>query len=192
MDYLHSVPTEQGVLVSLLSLADGVDQYVQRLNRDYFSGKHQIIFDAIKAIHDRGEQIDFILVWDEIKKNPLNLHHIDEQYMLTLNAEAPTLISTLEQHIEKLHRLMVRRKFVDISVLMQGMAKDFTTNLDEMLNKTQNMIAEIGDNSEKKSLTYVNEFVARLYADLEETRIARKNGTYVETGLRTGFIALDN
>ncbi len=32
MDYLHSVPTEQGVLVSLLSLADGVDQYVQRLN----------------------------------------------------------------------------------------------------------------------------------------------------------------
>nr|WP_242052257.1 DnaB-like helicase N-terminal domain-containing protein [Acinetobacter baumannii] len=133
MDYLHSVPTEQGVLVSLLSLADGVDQYVQRLNRDYFSGKHQIIFDAIKAIHDRGEQIDFILVWDEIKKNPLNLHHIDEQYMLTLNAEAPTLISTLEQHIEKLHRLMVRRKFVDISVLMQGMAKDFTTNLDDML-----------------------------------------------------------
>ncbi|MFE1636153.1 replicative DNA helicase, partial [Acinetobacter baumannii] len=87
--------------------------------------------------------------------------------------------------------LMVRRKFVDISVLMQGMAKDFTTNLDEMLNKTQNMIAEIGDNSEKKSLTYVNEFVARLYADLEETRIARKNGTYVESGLRTGFIALD-
>ncbi|MCR0012804.1 replicative DNA helicase, partial [Acinetobacter baumannii] len=168
MDYLHSVPTEQGVLVSLLSLADGVDQYVQRLNRDYFSGKHQIIFDAIKAIHDRGEQIDFILVWDEIKKNPLNLHHIDEQYMLTLNAEAPTLISTLEQHIEKLHRLMVRRKFVDISVLMQGMAKDFTTNLDDMLNKTQNMIAEIGDNSEKKSLTYVNEFVARLYVELNE------------------------
>ncbi|MDI9704921.1 DnaB-like helicase N-terminal domain-containing protein, partial [Acinetobacter baumannii] len=110
MNYLHSVPTEQGVLVSLLSLADGVDQYIQRLSRDYFSGKHQIIFDAIKAIHDRGEQIDFILVWDEIKKNPLNLHHIDEQYMLTLNAEAPTLISTLEQHIEKLHRLMVRRK----------------------------------------------------------------------------------
>ncbi|MFW1763799.1 replicative DNA helicase, partial [Acinetobacter calcoaceticus] len=86
--------------------------------------------------------------------------------MLTLNAEAPTLISTLEQHIEKLHRLMVRRKFVDISVLMQGMAKDFTTNLDDMLNKTQNMIAEIGDNSEKKSLTYVNEFVARLYVEL--------------------------
>lgn len=192
MDYLHSVPTEQGVLVSLLSLADGVDQYVQRLNRDYFSGKHQIIFDAIKAIHDRGEQIDFILVWDEIKKNPLNLHHIDEQYMLTLNAEAPTLISTLEQHIEKLHRLMVRRKFVDISVLMQGMAKDFTTNLDDMLNKTQNMIAEIGDNSEKKSLTYVNEFVARLYVELNEADIARKNGTFVETGLRTGFIALDN
>ncbi|MFX4925850.1 replicative DNA helicase, partial [Acinetobacter baumannii] len=89
------------------------------------------------------------------------------------------------QHIEKLHRLMVRRKFVDISVLMQGMAKDFTTNLDDMLNKTQNMIAEIGDNSEKKSLTYVNEFVARLYVELNEADIARKNGTFVETGLRT-------
>ena len=47
MDYLHSVPTEQGVLVSLLSLTDGVDQFVERLTRDHFSGKHQIIFDAI-------------------------------------------------------------------------------------------------------------------------------------------------
>ncbi|WP_425285787.1 DnaB-like helicase N-terminal domain-containing protein [Acinetobacter baumannii] len=95
MDYLHSVPTEQGVLVSLLSLADGVDQYVQRLNRDYFSGKHQIIFDAIKAIHDRGEQIDFILVWDEIKKNPLNLHHIDE-HVIKICSEV--LCHTLHKH----------------------------------------------------------------------------------------------
>ncbi|WP_228262685.1 DnaB-like helicase N-terminal domain-containing protein [Acinetobacter baumannii] len=68
MDYLHSVPTEQGVLVSLLSLADGVDQYVQRLNRDYFSGKHQIIFDAIKAIHDRVNKLISFLYGTKSRK----------------------------------------------------------------------------------------------------------------------------
>ena len=160
MDYLHSIPTEQGVLVSLLSLTDSVDQFIDRLTRDHFSGKHQLIFDAIQAIHTRGEQVDFILVWDEINKNPLNLNYIDEQYMLKLNADAPTLISTLEQHVEKLDRLMARRKFLEISNLMQGMAKDFTTNVDDMINKTQTMIADIGDNKQSKELAFVNEFVA--------------------------------
>ena len=192
MSNLHSIQTEQGVIASLLTLSDGIDQFIERLTRDHFSGKHQIIFDAIQVIHSRGEKVDAILVWDEINKNPMNLHHIDEKYIITLMQDAPTVITTLGDHVEKLHRLAVRRKFLDISTLMQGMARDFTTNLDDMLNKSQNMIAEIGDNTKKKSLTYVSDFVVQLYTDLEETRIARANGTYVETGLKTGFVALDN
>lgn len=192
MSNLHSIQTEQGVIASLLTLSDGIDQFVERLTREHFSGKHQIIFDAIQVFHSRGEKADAILVWDEIKKNPMNLHYIDEKYLITLMQDAPTVITTLGEHVEKLHSLMVRRKFLDISTLMQGMARDFTTNLDDMLNKSQNLIAEIGDNTKKKSLTYVSDFVVQLYTDLEETRIARANGTYVETGLKTGFIALDN
>ncbi|WP_336165249.1 replicative DNA helicase [Acinetobacter ursingii] len=192
MSNLHSIQTEQGVIASLLTLSDGIDQFIERLTREHFSGKHQIIFDAIQVFHSRGEKADAILVWDEIKKNPMNLHYIDEKYLITLMQDAPTVITTLGDHVEKLHRLAVRRKFLDISTLMQGMARDFTTNLDDMLNKSQNLIAEIGDNKQSKELAFVNEFVARLYVDLEETRIARENGTYVDTGIKTGFIALDN
>ena len=102
MDYLHSIPTEQGVLVSLLSLTDGVDQFIERLTRDHFSGKHQLIFDAIQAIHTRGEQVDFILVWDEIKKIKQRLDSIEK----SINSRLDTLEETTGQMNSALSKLL--------------------------------------------------------------------------------------
>lgn len=191
-DVLHSVQTEQGVLVSLMTLSDGVDHLVGRLHRDDFSGKHQIIFDAIKSIFDRGDKCDPVLVWDEIKKNPANLVYINEEYLVYLNGEAPTVISTIEQHIEKLKRLAVRRSLVAASTVMQVMAKDFTTNVDDLILKAQAMVADIGTGESQDSTVCVSQFVAELYCDIELAMKQRKEGVYVDTGIKTGFIAIDN
>ncbi|MHA3051126.1 replicative DNA helicase [Acinetobacter sp. ANC 4640] len=191
-EILHSIQTEQGVLATLMTLTEGVDQFVTRMNRDYFTGRHQIIFDAMQSLQSRGEKFDMILVWDEIKKDVKNLNSITEEYFLKLSGEAPSIPSTLEQHIEKLYRLMVRRKLIDASNMMQGMARDFTTSLDDLLIKSQTLVTEIGTGQSQDNIVSVGNFVAELYGDIADAMEQRKAGTYVETGIKTGFIALDN
>lgn len=191
-EILHSIPTEQGVLATLMTLTEGVDQFITRMNRDYFTGRHQIIFDAMQSLQSRGEKFDFILVWDEIKKDVNNLNSITEEYFLKLSGEAPTVVATLEQHIEKLYRLMVRRKLIDASNMMQGMARDFTTSLDDLLIKSQTLVTEIGTGQSQENIVSVGDFVAELYGDIADAMDQRQAGTYVETGIKTGFIALDN
>lgn len=191
-EVLHSINTEQGVLVSLMTLSDGIDQFVTNMTTEYFTGRHQVIFNAIQALHQRGEKLDPILVWDEIKKETANLDHITEEYFLQLIGEAPTLISTLQQHIEKLYRLMVRRKVNNMAYSLQTMAKDFTLDLDGLLNNAQTLVTGLDCNQDEDTTVNVKSFVAELYSDLHDAMEQRKAGTFVDTGIKTGFIALDN
>lgn len=192
MDKLYSIATEQGVLCSFMTLSDGIDQLIEKAKTEwFFAQRHQVIFTAIKAIHDRGENIDVLLVQDEINKRIEDRQQVPEEYLQELMG-APVVISTLEEHLDKLKRLSVRRAYADVARLMQGMAMDFTTSVDDLMTKAQNLLADVNHTDDSGNLRSAFELVGNLYVDIAETMEARAKGQYIETGIRTGFIALDN
>ena len=65
---LHSIPSEQIVLSTLMSLEQIADTLVDQVDiSDFYAGRHQIIFSHIADQHKKGESLDAVTIFELIK-----------------------------------------------------------------------------------------------------------------------------
>ena len=79
---LHSIPSEQIVLSTLMSLEQIADTLVDQVDiSDFYAGRHQIIFSHIADQHKKGESLDPVTIWELIRINN-HENDVSEKYLM--------------------------------------------------------------------------------------------------------------
>ncbi|KXO82678.1 replicative DNA helicase [Acinetobacter venetianus] len=189
---LHSIPSEQIVLSTLMSLEQIADTLVDQVDiSDFYAGRHQIIFSHITDQHKKGESLDAVTIFELIKIN-YQEKEVSEQYLIELNNRITTTLM-FETHLAKLKDLSARRRLQDTSKLISAMAVDMATHTAETaVSKAQSLIQNLDLGVGEEKLKHAHEFSKVAISEFIHRHQALHAGVPFDGGIRTGFTELDN
>lgn len=189
---LHSIPSEQIVLSTLMSLEQIADTLVDQVDiSDFYAGRHQIIFSHITDQHKKGESLDAVTIFELIKINHQE-KEVSEQYLIELNNRITTTLM-FETHLAKLKDLSARRRLQDTSKLISAMAVDMATHTAETaVSKAQSLVQNLDLGVGEEKLKHAHEFSKVAISEFIHRHQALHAGVPFDGGIRTGFTELDN
>lgn len=189
---LHSIPSEQIVLSTLMSLEQIADTLVDQVDiLDFYAGRHQIIFSHIADQHKKGESLDVVTIFELIKINHQE-KEVSEQYLIELNNRITTTLM-FETHLAKLKDLSARRRLQDTSKLISAMAVDMATHTAETaVSKAQSLVQNLDLGVGEEKLKHAHEFSKVAISEFIHRHQALHAGVPFDGGIRTGFTELDN
>lgn len=189
---LHSIPSEQIVLSTLMSLEQIADTLVDQVDiSDFYAGRHQIIFNHIADQHKKGESLDAVTIFELIKIN-YQEKEVTEQYLIDVNNRITTTLM-FETHLAKLKDLSARRRLQDTSKLISAMAVDMATHTAETaVSKAQSLVQNLDLGVGEEKLKHAHEFSKMAISEFIHRHEALHAGVPFDGGIRTGFTELDN
>lgn len=189
---LHSIPSEQIVLSTLMSLEQIADTLVDQVDiSDFYAGRHQIIFNHIADQHKKGESLDAVTIFELIKINHQE-KEVLEQYLIEVNNRITTTLM-FETHLAKLKDLSARRRLQDTSKLISAMAVDMATHTAETaVSKAQSLVQNLDLGVGEEKLKHAHEFSKVAISEFIHRHQALHAGVPFDGGIRTGFTELDN
>lgn len=190
---LFSIPIEQSVLSTLMTIDQAADEIISELDvSDFYAGKHQIIFAHVKAQQAKGEAFDEVTIFELIKANSLEAKEIDEQFIVNLMSavRSATLLNT---HLKKLKEFSVRRKIQDLSKHIGAIAVDTVSyDAETAIQKVQQLTNNLESGTVENTLKHAHEFSKAAVTEfLARHQAIHENKPYYG-GVKTGFIELDN
>lgn len=190
---LFSIPVEQSVLSTLMTIDQAADEIISELDvSDFYAVKHQIIFTHVKAQQAKGEAFDEVTIFELIKANSLEAKEIDEQFIVNLmnSVRSATLLNT---HLKKLKEFSVRRKIQDLSKHIGTIAVDTVSyDAETAIQKVQQLTNGLESGAVENTLKHAHEFSKAAVTEfLTRHQAIHENKPYYG-GVKTGFIELDN
>ena len=108
----HDLDAEVGVLGSMLLSMEAVHLARERLSPDsFYSLAHRDIFEAILAVADAHNTVDFILLRDELARRDKLDKVGGTAYLVELTEAVPTS-ANVEHYIEIVRRHALRRQLI--------------------------------------------------------------------------------
>lgn len=189
---LFSIPVEQSVLVTLMTV-EGTGEFIDVLEvSDFYSDRHQIIFNHIKQQHEKGEGHNEILIWELIRAHSLEVKAVPEQYLVEIMgcSAIPTMLGS---HIKKLKDLATRRKIQDLSKNIGVVAVDTVTySAEAALDRVQTLVSNLDGNSHEDKTMSASDLSKEVLANILDMHEKIHAGIEVKRGIKTGFVELDN
>ncbi|WCS38926.1 replicative DNA helicase [Acinetobacter baumannii] len=190
---LFSIPVEQSVLVTLLTVEQGAGEYIDSLEvSDFYSDRHQIIFKHIKEQHEKGEGHNEILIWELIRSHTLEVKTVPEQYMIELMSGA-VVYTMLGSLVKKLKDFSTRRKIQELSKNIGVVAVDTVSySAEAALDRVQTLVSSLDGNSHENKTMSAGDLSKQVLANILDKHEKIHAGVEVKRGIKTGFFELDN
>ncbi|WP_111849533.1 replicative DNA helicase [Acinetobacter baumannii] len=190
---LFSIPVEQSVLVTLLTVEQGAGEYIDALEvSDFYSDRHQIIFKHIKEQHEKGEGHNEILIWELIRSHTLEVKTVPEQYMIELMSGA-VVYTMLGSLVKKLKDFSTRRKIQELSKNIGVVAVDTVSySAEAALDRVQTLVSSLDSNSHENKTMSACDLSKEVLANILDMHEKIHAGIEVKRGIKTGFMELDN
>lgn len=183
---LHNIDLEKSVLSSLMAFDDVIAEMgVELQSDDFFAGRHQVIFDAIQALHNERSSYDVVMVKDYLESRGQLEIAGGEGYLGDILTNSPATKFNLQSYLEKLKDLAQRRKLEQICKLGIDSLSDFSKPISDVVNIT---VSSLSDSGQAKGEYF---FTGELYEAFLDTLEAKAKGS-LEPYIDTGFAELDN
>lgn len=186
--------TEVAVLVAITTYKQAVDS-IPQLREEYFTLQtHQVLFRAVKMLHEQGCDIDEVTVNNAIQSLPHDQRKgVNEQYIIDLLRNVTGKTIYFESHIRQLKDLWLRREILDSGRKLQIVANDLTNGTaDDALAKANQMVSSIQSTNSNGEARHIIHAVLSVMDEINQIQTDKLNGVYQVRGVNTGFIALDN
>lgn len=183
----HNVEAEQAVLGALLLDPEAIVQIIPILRReDFYLEKHQWIFEAILALHERREPIDFLTVVAELDRRS----HLDEvggaAYITALINAVPSAIH-IEHYARLVERLAIQRQLITAAGKIAEMAYTSEEDIDAILDHAEEAVFAVAHRRISRDVISMRVAVDQFMDHLDY--VQRHQGELL--GVPTGFIDLD-
>lgn len=183
----NNIEAEQAVLGALLIDPDAIIKVVPILHAaDFYLEKHAWIYEAILALHERREPIDFLTVVSELDANNKINDVGGAAYVTALINAVPTAIH-VETYAHLVERLSTQRRLIAAAGDIAGIAYDSAEDIDTTIDRAEEIIFSVAQRRMTREMipirVAVDQFIDRLdYVQKHPGEIF---------GVQTGFTDLD-
>ncbi|MFW1952194.1 replicative DNA helicase [Acinetobacter beijerinckii] len=124
---LYEIQIEQCVLVAIMTVATSYDVIAHDLDVNcFYPQRHQEIYKAIVDLANENHPYDLVSVATKLGDKNLLEFIGGEQYLLDINADAPSSFYNLDAYIDRLKKLKAHRQVESLGKRIEALAQDRT------------------------------------------------------------------
>ncbi len=178
---------ERSVLGSMFLDSRAVFTAIERLHAtDFYSHRHQQIFDAMCELCETGTPIDTITVVDRLERKGQLNGADDTLYIADLSGSVPSA-SSVGYYIDIVEQKAVLRALIAAGQTIIQDATGSEEEVADIVNRAGDLIYKIAVKRERDSLTHIKQALLEGYTSISES-MNSKTGII---GIPTGFKQLD-
>src|SRR5258707_2560915 len=178
---------EEAVLGALMLEKNALTAVVEFLRPEHFySDQHKEIYTAIIDLFKSSEPVDMRTVVAQLRKNGKLEVAGGAFYIAELTSKVSSA-ANIEYHARIIIEMAIKRDLIQIASQVHHEAYEDTTDVFELLDKTEQSIFQISDSNLRKNYDNMKSLMYRAIQELQE----KKNHKDGLTGVPTGFSRLD-
>lgn len=183
----QAMELEQAVLGALMLEKDALTDVVDVLRPDsFYNEKHKAIYQAILDLFSNSDPIDLLTVTDKLRRNG-QLEMAGGPFYITQLTSKVNSASNIEYHARIVTEMSIKRDLIKISGEIQQEAYEETSDVFDLLDKTQSSIFEVSENNVRKNYEDMQTIMMQAIKELE----IRKDQEDGLTGVPSGLDNLD-
>jgi replicative DNA helicase len=183
----QALDLEEAVLGALMLEKNALTAVVEFLRPEHFyTEQHKEIYTAIVDLFKTSEPVDMRTVVSQLRKNG-KLEVVGGAYFIAELTSKVSSAANIEYHARYIIEMAIKRELIQISSQIQQDAYEDTTDVFDLLDKTEQSVFAISDSNLRKNYDTMKSLMSRAVQELQE----RKNHKDGLTGVPTGFTRLD-
>jgi replicative DNA helicase len=178
---------EQAVLGALLLERDALTEVIEILSPETFDKEaHQVIYKAIRMLFSKSEPVDLLTVTNQLRSTG-ELEAAGGILYITQLTNRVNSAANIVYHSRLLLQYAIKRELIRISTEIQRDSYEETTDVFELLDKTEQSLFEVSEMNIRKNYSSMQNI---LHETLAEMELLRKNKDGL-TGVPSGYTKLD-
>jgi replicative DNA helicase len=178
---------EEAVLGALMLEKNALTAVVEYLRPDHFyAEQHKEIYTAIIDLFKSSDPVDMLTVAAQLRKNG-KLELVGGAFRIAELTSKVSSAANIEYHSRILIERAIKRSLIQIASEIHQDAYEETTDVFELLDKTEQSIFQISDANLRKNYDNMKSLMYKAIQELQE----RKNHKDGLTGVPSGFSRLD-
>ncbi len=184
----QSLESERALLGALLLKPDAIHDVSDTIHTDsFYAEKHRLIFEAMRALSDRGEPIDLLSLSERLTATGQLERIGGRAYIAELSGSAPSP-GNYAHYADLVSRKHVMRSLIEASYEITESAYEEGSDVVQLLDDAERKVMAIGNASASHKFIAVSEKVEAAWERIEN--MSKNQG--VVRGVPTGFPDLDN
>ena len=183
----QALDLEEAILGALMLEKNALTAVVEFLRPEHFyTEQHKEIYTAIIELFKASEPVDMRTVVAQLRKAG-KLEVIGGAYYIAELTSKVSSAANIEYHARIIIELAIKRELIQIASQIHHDAYEDTTDVFELLDKTEQNIFQISDSNLRKNYDSMKSLMFQATKELQEKR-NHKDGL---TGIPSGFSRLD-
>ena len=155
-------------------------------SEDFYASLHETIYQALLALHDRGEPLDKVSLAEELRSRGLLEKIGGLPYLSTLMDTVPTAASA-EYYAKIVREKSSLRGLIHAGTLITKLGYEAEEDVPEALDKSEQIVYDVTNRTSKRTFLQVSDLLLPVFQDLE--RRHERSGSL--TGVTSGFRDID-
>jgi replicative DNA helicase len=183
----QALDLEEAILGALMLEKNALTAVVEFLRPEHFySDQNKEIYQAIIGLFKSSEPVDMRTVVAQLRKNGKLEVAGGAFYIAELTSKVSSA-ANIEYHARIIIEMAIKRDLIQIASQVHHDAYEDTTDVFDLLDKTEQSIFEISDSNLRKNYDNMKSLMFRAIQELQE----KKNHKDGLTGIPSGFSRLD-
>ena len=183
----QAIALEESVLGALMLDQTALINAIETLHVEYFyKPEHQVVYKAIRRLFEQSQPVDLLTVVERLRLDG-ELEAAGGAYAVSKLTENVVSAAHIEYHIRVLSEKFIQREMIRISTETITEAYDETTDVVNLLDKTEQRLMDINDKNFRSDYHPMSDFVGMAMDQIKEAG-EKSDGL---SGLESGFIGLD-
>lgn len=184
----QNIEAEMSLLGSLMLDKDAIIQVADMLDpRDFYKDSHQIIYEVMEELFDKGEPIDLLSASSRLKEKQKLEEVGGHSYLTELINTVPTASHVLS-YAKTVQNKRILRDMISISYEIGQMGYNETEDPQVLVDRAEARIFSIAQKSLAHNFVPVKQGLEEAFERID--RLSRREKA--TRGVPTGFVGLDN
>ena len=183
----QALDLEEAVLGALMLEKNALNAVVEFLKPEHFySEQHKEIYTAIIELFKSSDPVDMRTVVNQLRKSG-KIELIGGAYYIAELTSKVSSAANIEYHARVIMEMAIKRELIQVASEIHHNAYEDTTDVFELLDKTEQSIFQISDSNLRKNYDNMRNLMTRAIQELQLLK-DHKDGL---TGVPSGFTGLD-
>ncbi len=182
-----NIEAERAVLGSLMIDPDAIIKIANFLRtEDFFRERHSWLYEAMLALNERREPLDFVTIVDELERRNQLEEIGGPAYLTELITNTPTALY-IDHYARIVERTALLRRLIAAAGKIAEIAYDESQDVDEVVDHAEQLIFGVSESRIHRDLTPIRAIMSNVVDRIDF--LARNQDTLM--GVPTGFTMLD-